>query len=452
MYDTESTPETLTDNNLQQLATQFKNAFSPQQHKKLTDNDVQQLIAQALDSLSLEGKRVLVIIPDGTRTAPIPLVFRILYERIGRRVARLDYLIALGTHPPMEEDAIEHLVGVSAQERAERYPNVSIINHHWSQTDMLKTIGTISREEAQQITDGLLAEDVPVTLNRIIFDYDQLIICGPVFPHEVVGFSGGAKYLFPGIAGPDIINFTHWLGALVTSMHTIGVKDTPVRRVIHRAAEFVDRPLLCMALVLQGEALHGLYIGSYLEAWGAAADLSAQLNIISVDTPYKRVLSMPSHIYDDLWTAAKAMYKTEPAIADGGEVIIYAPHITEISYTHGKLIDKVGYHVRDYFTKQWDRFKDVPGSILAHSTHVKGTGTFEHGVEKPRISVTLATGIPEERCHRVNLGYLDYKKINIDEWKNRESEGILFVPHAGEMLYRAESLFLPQQETSRRKS
>ena len=416
----------------------------------LTDNNVRHYISQALDSLSLDRKRVLVIIPDGTRTAPIPLFFRLLYEHIGQRVARLDYLIALGTHQPMDEAAIEHLVGVSTRERVEHYPNVSILNHHWSQPDMLKTIGTISRQEAQQITDGLLVEDVPVTLNRMIFDYDQLIICGPVFPHEVVGFSGGAKYLFPGIAGPDIINFTHWLGALVTSMHTIGIKDTPVRRIIHRAAEFVDRPLLCMALVLQGEELHGLYIGSYLEAWSAAADLSAQLNIIAVDTPFKRVLSMPSHIYDDLWTAAKAMYKTEPAIADGGEIIIYAPNVTEISYTHGKLIDEVGYHVRDYFTKQWDRFKDVPGSILAHSTHVKGTGTFEHGIETPRISVTLATGIPEERCKRVNLGYLDYKTINVEEWKNREQEGILFVPHAGEMLYRAESLFTAQQKTSRR--
>jgi nickel-dependent lactate racemase len=281
-----------------------------------------------------------------------------------------------------------------------------------------------------------------VTLNRLIFEYDQLIICGPVFPHEVAGFSGGAKYLFPGIAGSDIINFTHWLGALVTSMRTIGVKDTPVRRVIHRAAAFVPCPLLCLALVLRGQELHGLYIGPHAEAFARAADLSAQLNIIIVPRPFQRVLSMPATIYDDLWTAAKAMYKTEPAIADGGEVIIYAPHISEISYTHGKLIDKVGYHVKDYFVKQWDRFKDVPGSILAHSTHVKGSGTYDasNGIETPRIQVTLATGIPEERCRRVNLGYVDYRNIDPQEWKGREQGGILLVPHAGEMLYRAREM------------
>src|SRR5713101_364436 len=408
----------------------------------LTVEDVQQLIMQACDPLPLDGKRVLVIIPDGTRTAPIPLIFRLLYEQVGRRVARLDYLIALGTHLLMTGEAIDHLVGVTAREREEHYPGVQIFNHYWAQPEMLKTIGVISRQEAERLTDGLLVDEVPITLNRLIFDYDQLIICGPVLPHEVAGFSGGTKYLFPGISGPEVINFTHWLGALVTSMRTIGIKDTPVRRIIDRAAQFVDRPILCLALVLKGEDLHGLYIGHCAEAWSQAADLSARLNIITVQQPFKRVLSMPSTIYDDLWTAAKAMYKTEPAIADGGEVVIYAPHLTEISYTHGRLIDQVGYHVRDYFLKQWERFKDVPGRILAHSTHVKGTGAYDaaSGVESPRIQVTLATGIPEERCRRVNLGYADYREIDPEGWKGREDEGILLVPHAGEMLYRAGEL------------
>jgi nickel-dependent lactate racemase len=406
----------------------------------LTAETAQRLIAQACEHLPLDNKRVLVIIPDGTRTLPMPLLFRLLYQELGVRVSRLDYLIALGTHQQMTDEAIDRLVGIGAAERAERFPKTQVFNHRWDQPDALQTIGVISRDEAAALTDGLLVEEVPVTLNRLIFEYDQLMICGPVFPHEVAGFSGGAKYLFPGIAGPDIINFTHWLGALVTSMRTIGVKETPVRRVIHRAAAFVDRPLLCLALVMQGEALRGLYIGSHVEAFEAAADLSAQLNIIHVPQAFRRVLSMPSTQYDDLWTAAKAMYKTEPAIADGGEVIIYAPHLTEISYTHGKLINQIGYHVRDYFLAQWARFKDFPGGILAHSTHVKGMGSYDaaRGIETPRIQVTLATGIPEERCRRVNLGYLDYRKIFPQEWAGREQEGILLVPHAGEMLYRAQ--------------
>jgi len=404
----------------------------------LTPEDVRRLLAQVFAPLPLSGQRLLVIIPDGTRTAPIPLLFRLLYEQLGQRVKQLDYLIALGTHPALSPAAIERLVGVPAAERAEQYPNVSIFNHRWDVSEALQTIGVIPRDEMAELTGGLLARDVPVTLNRLILDYDHLLICGPVFPHEVAGFSGGAKYLFPGIAGAEIIHFTHWLGALMTSMKTIGIKDTPVRRVIHRAAALVPRPILGLSLVVSPAtgALHGLYAGSHTEAWSAAADLSAQLNIIITPHAFHSVLSMPAEIYDDLWTAAKAMYKTEPVVADGGEVIIFAPHLSEISYTHGALIRQVGYHVRDYFVKQWDRFAHIPWAILAHSTHVRGAGTYEDGVERPRIQVTLATAIPEDVCRQINLGYRDPATIDPEAWAHREDEGLLLVRHAGEYLYR----------------
>ena len=404
----------------------------------LNDGEVATIIEQALAPLALEGRRVLVIIPDGTRTAPIPLIYRLLQEQLGPRVARLDFLIALGTHKLMSEAAIERLVGLPAAERAVRFPNSTLLNHRWDLPESFVTIGTIPEAETATLTDGLLTANVAVTLNRLIFDYDQLIICGPVFPHEVAGFSGGAKYLFPGIAGPEIINFTHWLGALVTSMHTIGVKHTPVRRVIQRATRFIEQPILLLAMLLKGHDLYGLYAGPLEETWEVAADLSAQLNIVYKPQPFRQVLSMASPIYEDLWTAAKAMYKTEPVVADGGEVIIYAPHISEVSYTHGALIDQIGYHVRDYFTKQWDRFQQMPGGILAHSTHVKGHGSYDAatGIESPRVTVTLATSIPEERCRQINLGYLDYRTINPEAWRGREHEGLLLVERAGELLYR----------------
>ncbi|MDC3962607.1 lactate racemase domain-containing protein [Polyangium jinanense] len=402
----------------------------------LTDEAVHRILDEALAALPLTGKRLLVIIPDATRTAPIPLMFRLLHTLLAGRVARLDYLIALGTHPPMDETAIEKLVGKDGPGRGDG--RTSIFNHAWDDPGALATIGVIGEDEMARLTGGLLAVATEVRLNRRIFEYDQILICGPVFPHEVVGFSGGAKYLFPGIAGREIIDTTHWLGALSTSMSTIGVKDTIVRRVIHRAAEFVPVPVLCAALVLRGADLHGFYVGPHVEAWSVAADLSNELNIIHTKRRYQRVLSLPSTKYADLWTAAKAMYKTEPVIEDGGEVIIYAPHLGEVSFTHGALIDRVGYHVRDYFLAQWDHFRTVPLSILAHSTHVKGAGRYdaEQG-ERPRIQVTLATGIPEERCRRINLGFTDPRGIDPAAWEGREDEGILIVRNAGEVLYRS---------------
>jgi nickel-dependent lactate racemase len=293
--------------------------------------------------------------------------------------------------------------------------------------------------------------DVPVRLNKLVLEYDYIFICGPTFPHEVIGFSGGNKYFFPGIGGPEVINFTHWLGAIITSYEVIGTPYTPVRAVVDLAASMIDRPKLCFSLVvhpgdsspsLHGSGSHdghlaGLFIGSPEEAYAAAADLSSRVHIKWIDRPYRRVLSVMPRMYDDIWTAAKGMYKMEPAIADGGEVVVYAPHIDEISFTHGRIIDEVGYHVRDYFLKQWDRFKHYPGGILAHSTHLRGIGEYDpiQG-ERPRIKVTLATGISPERCAAHNLGYLDPATINPDDWANREDEGILLVPKAGEILYR----------------
>jgi nickel-dependent lactate racemase len=404
------------------------------------------LTAEALAQADLAGKRVLVIIPDSTRTAPIPLFFRLFHELLWGRVAALDYLVALGTHQPMDDAALSHLVGVPVRDgragpshphsHTHILPHSHIFNHRWDLPETFATLGAITQRETRALSNGMLSLDVPVKVNKMILDYDQLVVCGPVFPHEVVGFSGGNKYFFPGVSGPEMINVTHWLGALLTSMAIIGTPDTPVRRMIDRAAAFIPVPALCLALVMHGESLRGLYIGPMKEAWRAAAELSAQLDIVYVERPFRRVLSVMPEMYDDLWTAAKGMYKLEPVVADGGEVIIYAPHINEISYTHGQVIDQIGYHVRDYFVKQWDRFKDYPWGVLAHSTHLRGVGAYENGVERPRIRVTLATGIPRERCERIGLGYLDPVTVNPDEWAGREDAGILLVPRAGEMLYR----------------
>ncbi|MBI9045773.1 MAG: DUF2088 domain-containing protein [Anaerolineaceae bacterium] len=405
----------------------------------LLEEEAASILKEGLDRLPLDGKRVLIIIPDSTRTMPMEMMFKLFRNLLGTRTATLDYLVALGTHKPMDDAHLSKLIGHPV-ENGHAGPS-RIFNHEWADPANFTQIGVISSQEISQITDGLMSMEVPVRLNKLILDYDQLIICGPVFPHEVVGFSGGNKYLFPGIAGEEIINFTHWLGAVITNYEVIGAGYTPVRAVIDRAAAFIQQPIACAALVVSHAGLSGLYMGSPQEAWQAAADLSAQTHITYVDKPFKKVISVMPEMYDDLWTAAKGMYKMEPAVADGGEVIIYAPHIDEVSYTHGNLIDEIGYHCRDYFSKQWDKFKHFPGGVLAHSTHVKGMGQFDPGnnIETPRIKVTLASGISAERCQKINLAYLNPDNFDPADFQNLEDEGILVVPRAGEMLFRVRS-------------
>jgi len=402
----------------------------------LSEEEVIATAGKALESAALDGKRVLVIIPDHTRTAPIPLMFRALYRLLSDRTKALDFIVALGTHPPMPIEHIYQLVGISAEEHSRLYPKSSFFNHNWKDPNSLTTIGTIPEQTIETLSEGLFKMPVNLTINRMVTEYDHLMIVGPVFPHEVVGFSGGNKYLFPGIAGEEIINFFHWLGAVITNVEIIGRKYTPVRAVVDAAATHVTAGRSCFAMVVKGHDLAGLYYGTPEDAWSAAADLSNKLHIVYKDRAYHTILSCAPPMYDDIWTGGKCMYKLEPVAADGGRVIIYAPHIDEISYTHGTVLDQIGYHTRDYFLKQWDRFKGYPWGVVAHSTHVKGGGTYDGGVEKPRVEVILATRIPEQRCRKVNLGYMDPDSINIDDYRDREDEGVLLVPKAGEMLYR----------------
>ncbi|MBM3190338.1 MAG: DUF2088 domain-containing protein, partial [Chloroflexi bacterium] len=389
----------------------------------LSEAEAREIFAQGAAQIKPAGKKLLVIIPDSTRSGPIPLCFRALTDLLSKKVAHLDFLVALGTHIPMDEPRLCDHLGITQSERHTRYAKIGLLNHNW--LEGLGRIGTIPAAQMREISGGLMDQEVPVTINERIFDYDHLLIMGPVFPHEIAGFSGGNKYFFPGIAGAEIIDATHWLGALIGCPNIIGHQDTPTRRALDVAAQFISVPRSCFSMVVKGhDDLAGLYYGSPEESQAAAAELSAQVNVVYLDRTYKTVLSVMPELYDDIWTASKGMYKLEPVVEDGGTLIIYAPHIDEISYTHGALLDRIGYHVRDYFLAQMDRFADVSRAAMAHSALVKGQGTFENGVERPRIRVVLATGIPKERCDRIGLGYMDPATINVEAWKGREDEGI----------------------------
>ncbi len=395
------------------------------------------ILAESLGRQPL-GDSILVIIPDGTRTALTPLFFRLLAELLLERVDKLDYLVALGTHALMSKKRLNSLVGIEARERTGRYADIGIYNHRWDLPETFVTVDTISAREIEELSGGLVAMDVPVTVNRMVLEYDTLLVCGPTYPHEVVGFSGGNKYFFPGISGPEVINVTHWIGALLTSSAVIGSGYTCVRAIIDRAAQSIPRRRLCASHVVREHRLAGLYVGTPEEAWERAARLSAQVHIHWVERPFRRALGVVPAIYDDLWTGAKGMFKLEPVIETGGEIVLFAPHIDEISYTHGKILDVIGYHGTEYFLDRWERFGHLPGAVLAHSTFVRGVCTYLGGVEKPRIRLTLAARVPRERCERLGLGYLDPDKVNVTDWQGKEDEGILFVPRAGERLFRLE--------------
>ncbi|GGV42464.1 hypothetical protein GCM10010182_78910 [Actinomadura cremea] len=395
----------------------------------LTEEQIRAFIADRLSAEELDGRSVCLIIPDATRSCPLPMLLSAVHEVLHGRVSRLTALVALGTHAPMGEAELAA--------HAPTLPGMTVLNHAWWEPSTFASIGTIGADRVGELSGELLRQEVDVRLNRAAVEHDVALVIGPVFPHEVVGFSGGNKYFFPGVAGAEIIDLSHWLGALITSAEIIGTRGiTPVRALIDEAAALVParRLALCVVVRSGSDDLHAMAFGAPEEAWAAAAEVSSEAHVRYLDAPVERVVSLIPEKYDDMWTAAKGFYKLEPVVADGGEVILYAPHVTTISAMHPE-IEEIGYHCRDYFTKQWDRFEHLHWGVLAHSTHLRGAGTYdpEHG-ERCRVTVTLATGIPENVVRRANLEYLDPAEVDVGALSG--DPGTLVVPQAGEVLYR----------------
>jgi nickel-dependent lactate racemase len=406
--------------------------------QSLPSQVIRQTLHAALDG-RFRGQRVLVLIPDHTRSLPLPLLFRELVD-ILHDARQLDFLVALGTHPPLPEDRLCRLVGINAEERQSAFRQVGLHNHAWDDDSVLATLGGLEdgdiRRMSGQWWHSSLAGDLPVRINRAALACDHLLIVAPTFPHEVAGFSGGEKYLFPGISGPEMIHRMHWLAALVGVVETMGGMDTPVRALIRAAAAMLPTPVTLLALVAEGDGLAGVFAGDSFSAWESAVQLSAQRHIRLTGRAFERALSCAPPMYDELWTAAKAVYKIAPVMAEGGEVVLFAPHLDTVSRTHGRYIHEIGYHCLPYFLADWGRFREVPLGVLAHSTHLRGSGRMVNGVERPNLRVTLASRIPPEECARLNLGYLDPATINPAQWQDREEEGYLYVSKAGEILYR----------------
>jgi len=403
----------------------------------LTDDEIRTFIQEKLSGIPLDGRSVCVLVPDGTRSCPLPLLLSAVHGALHGRVSRLTVLVALGTHGDMSPPLLAAHLGYRVGVAGETYPGTRVLTHAWWDPATFVDVGTIPAERIAELSDGMLRHTVTVRINRAVVEHDVTLIVGPVFPHEVVGFSGGNKYLFPGVSGRELIDLSHWLGALITSAQLIGTKGTtPVRALIDEAASMVpgERLALCVVTKSRTRDLHSISFGDPVAAWASAADVSAETHIRYLDAPVRRVLSLVPAKYDDMWTGAKGFYKVEPIVADGGQVVLSAPHIREISTTHPQIAE-IGYHCRDYFVKQWDRFSALPWGDLAHSTHLRGAGTYDdvHG-ERNRVTVTLATGISEELTRAVNLDYLDPATVDPAVWA--ADPDTLVVPDAGEDLYR----------------
>ena len=391
------------------------------------------IVHAALDVVQ-PGERVLAIIPDKTRDDNTHVLFPIATEFLTKRgVASFDALVAQGTHPPMSDAQKRAKIGL------ENFGG-QLFDHRWDEPDELITLGELSVETVRELTNGLVDTAVPVSINKLLAPgiYDTVLVFGATVPHEVAGFAGGAKYFFPGVAGPELTHTTHWLGALAGIENIIGQVETPTRRLIEAATDLIDAQIISLNTVVSRTSdddlvTYALFTGDIREAFRRAAEVSRQVHIRYTGRKYKRVVAMLDPHYDELWVGGKASYKLGAIIEEGGELIIYAPHLTKLSETHGALIEKYGYapleSVRDMLGVSQELRENL--CIAAHLAHVAYAGRLDdHGKVVPRYRITMATGLDEETCRRVNLGYLDHRTFEMGE-----DDDTLTVKDAGRDLY-----------------
>ena len=393
------------------------------------------IVEQALEVVQ-PGERVLAIVSDKTRDDNTHLLFPIATEFLHKRgVATFDALVAQGTHPAMSKSQKLSKIGVTDF-------SGRLFDHRWDEPEELITIGKLSSETVQQLTGGLIEKAVPVSLNKLLAPgiYDTIIVFGATVPHEVAGFAGGAKYFFPGVAGPELTHTTHWLGALAGIENIIGQVETPIRRLIEAATDLIDARIISLNTVVSRQSnelvTYALFGGDIREAFRRAAEISRQVHIRYTGRKYKRVIALLDPHYDELWVGGKASYKLGAIIEEGGELIIYAPHLTKLSETHGALIEKYGYAplecVRDMLGVSQELRENL--CIAAHLAHVAYAGRLdEHGKVVPRYKITMATGLDEETCRRVNLGYLDHRTFDYKVFGS--DPDTLIVKDAGRDLY-----------------
>ena len=401
--------------------------------------DMRPIVEEALHSIGA-GSRVLAVVSDRTRDDNTPELFPLVSQTLARiGAASLDVLIAQGTHVAMNDADKRAKIGAGLA----AMPLLgTIFDHHWDRESELTTLGTIGAEVIAKETGGLLNESVKVRLNARLApgQYDHVLVLGAVVPHEVAGFAGGAKYFFPGVAGPELTHLTHWLGALATIERVIGRLETPTRHLIEAAAAFVPAPVIAFTTVATRDAsglkTRALFTGDIRGTVRRAAEISQQVHVRYTGRYYKRVVAILDEHYDELWVGGKASYKLGGIIEKGGELIIYAPQLSAISLTHGALIEKYGYapleRVRDMVEGSDELRANL--CVAAHLAHVAYAGERgDDGVVVPRYRITLAANLPEETTRRVNLGYLDVKTF--DPRAFRDDPDTLVVENAGRDLY-----------------
>lgn len=396
---------------------------------ELSAQEIKAAIFGALDKIG-ERQKVIAVPPDITRFhSGAGEITTYLYDYYQERL--VDIMPALGTHAPMTDEELDSMFpGV---------PKELFRVHDWRNDVM--TVGTISKEQVAEITNGLLETDWPAQLNKMVYQggHDLILSIGQVVPHEVIGMANYNKNLFIGTGGPKNINKSHFLGAVYGIEKILGRADNPVRDLLNYASDhFIpDLPVIYIQTVIgRNDAgklvMRGLYIGDTVEVFHLAAALSLKVNFTLLDRPlHKVIVYLDPKEFRTTWLGNKSVYRTRMAIADEGELIVLAPGLKEFGEDKeiDRLIRKYGYCGTPKTLKALEENQELRDNLSAAAHLI-------HGSSEGRFSITYCPGhLSKEEVEAVNFRYADLGEMSKKYDPSQLQEGFNTMPNGEEIYY-----------------
>ena len=384
----------------------------------ITTADKREALAQAIKVINRPLRRVLILPPDHTRlNSDAGELTRILYEMLSPR-AEVDIMPTLGTHSPMTEAQLRMMFG-------DTIPLDRFKVHDWR--NGIRQVGEVPGSLLRQWSGGLVDYSVRIEVGNLLFaGYDLILSVGQIVPHEVVGMANYTKNIVVGAGGSDIINKSHFLGAAYGMERMMGRIETPVRRLFNHAVETFLRhlPISFVLTVMEkdkaagGMIMRGLYVGDDMETFTLGARLSQKVNLDLLGQPLKKVVVyLDPHEFKSTWLGNKAVYRTRMVMADGGELIVLAPGLTEFGEDAeiDRLIRKYGY-------------RGTPATLAAVKANAELRNNLSaaahliHGSSEGRFRITYCPGPQMTQDAIRSVGF---EAGNLDDMVKRYNPGQL---------------------------
>ncbi len=392
------------------------------QGQYLKQEEIENYLGRLAAEIKAAGvEKLLLIPPDYSRkSSALGPLTETLYFKLAGQMEEIKVLPASGTHDPMDKESLKSMFG--------QIPVEDFLVHNW-RTETIK-VGEIPAAKMKEFSQAELTEAISLEINRHLFDdkYDLIISIGQVIPHEVVGMANYTKNIVVGCGGSQIINKSHFLGALAGMEKIMGKDHSPVRKLYdYCQREFLNRlPLVYLMTVNSPISdsetglteIKGIFTGSGRESFEKAVALSQQENIIKVKKPLKKVVVfLKEDKFKSTWIGGKAIYRTRMAVADGGELIIIAPGIHKFGEDQeiDRLLRKYGYRGTELTLNYLHQNKDLQENLSAAAHLI-------HGSSEDRFKISLASPkLSREEIENINFNYLDYQQT-IDKYKIDELE------------------------------